>query len=480
MATKYETENPFALVEVPLTGKMGTQWTQVKAGIHWQAAGFYHLMVTMLNQRNDDHVLYWTKDVKTLATDGFRIAANPDYYFSLTLPQRIFAVCHEVVHGMWNHNEALYNATLSGKVFARGKAYPFVREIAAHAVDYVVNDLLVSSKIGQIHPNWLHDRNIATYETPWVEAYARLYEKQPPQPQPQSGGGGGSDDDDEDEQGDDQQDDSQQGSANDNGDAEDDTRQGKSAGEGHQDDHMVPGALGTMHTPEQGKSARAEMDAAWSIAIDTAKRLAEAALARGNGTADQIKFFQQFLMPKLSWTDEIQGNFAKKVGSGSYDYRRPDRRLITRDIYAPSRSGHGCRTLVIASDTSGSIFGVPHLIERFFAETAELMSTYKPLNTYVLWVDAEVKRAVRLDDVYDLQQEWEHGAEGGGGTSFKPPFKWVEENEITDVDALVYLTDLEGDFPDEAPSYPVMWVSINHKEKAPFGDTIYIPADGTA
>jgi predicted metal-dependent peptidase len=123
---------------------------------------------------------------------------------------------------------------------------------------------------------------------------------------------------------------------------------------------------------------------------------------------------------------------------------------------------------------------VPELIERFFAEMAEIMSVDNPRRMAVLWIDAEVKRAVWLDDIYDLQNEWEHGAEGGGGTRFQPAFEWVDENEVEDIDALVYLTDLDGSFPGEAPSYPVIWVTIDKTKTAPFGDIIVVPDDGTA
>jgi predicted metal-dependent peptidase len=479
MSTKYETENPFKLVEIELDHKQKTQWTQVKAGLHWQAGWFHHIMVTMLNPRNDDTMLYWTRDIKTLATDGFRIAANPDYYFSLTLQERIFAVCHEIAHGMLFHCDALYKAFMDGYVTLGGKQLPYDKEIAGKAVDYPINDMLIKAKIGAFNKSWLHDTKIGTENDAWVEVYGRLHNQKPPPP-PSGGGGKSQPGDDEDDQ---------PGKApsagqpdNDNDNDNDDTQQGNSPmlGGTLQDDHLPPGALGNGMTPEQAATKNQQRGEMWRNAIETASKMLEAAMARGQGSAGMKKFFEKFLEPTVTWTDEIEGTFAKKIGSGSYNYRRPDRRLITRDIYAPSRSGHGCRTLVIASDTSGSIFGVPHLIERFFAEMAELMSVYKPVRTIVLWIDAEVKRAVYLDDVYDLQREWENGAEGGGGTAFEPAFKWVEDNEIEDIDAMVYLTDLEGSFPPEAPYYPVIWLTINHELKGPFGDTINIPKDGTA
>ena len=47
---------------------------------------------------------------------------------------------------------------------------------------------------------------------------------------------------------------------------------------------------------------------------------------------------------------------------------------------------------------------------------------------------------------------------GGGGTSFKPPFKWLREHGEEDINCLVYFTDGYGDAPTYPPPYPTLWV----------------------
>jgi predicted metal-dependent peptidase len=80
----------------------------------------------------------------------------------------------------------------------------------------------------------------------------------------------------------------------------------------------------------------------------------------------------------------------------------------------------------------------------------------------------------------DLQESFHKGASGGGGTSFIPPFEWIKANDDEEkIDAAVYLTDLMGSFPREAPPYPVIWCTILPGE-VPFGDVVNIPSDGTA
>jgi predicted metal-dependent peptidase len=64
------------------------------------------------------------------------------------------------------------------------------------------------------------------------------------------------------------------------------------------------------------------------------------------------------------------------------------------------------------------------------------------------------------------------GSEGGGGTDFRPPFQYLEDRHIVP-DTLVYLTDMMGPFPREAPHYPVVWCATT-KTKGPFGETVHV------
>jgi len=64
-------------------------------------------------------------------------------------------------------------------------------------------------------------------------------------------------------------------------------------------------------------------------------------------------------------------------------------------------------------------------------------------------------------------------APGGGGTDFRPVFDHCAEL-FQQPRCLVYLTDLEGRFPDEAPAYPVLWVVYGGQTEAPFGEVVSI------
>ena len=47
---------------------------------------------------------------------------------------------------------------------------------------------------------------------------------------------------------------------------------------------------------------------------------------------------------------------------------------------------------------------------------------------------------------------------GGGGTDFRPVFRYVDEHPELEPNLLIYFTDGYGDYPDRAPAYPVMWL----------------------
>jgi predicted metal-dependent peptidase len=64
------------------------------------------------------------------------------------------------------------------------------------------------------------------------------------------------------------------------------------------------------------------------------------------------------------------------------------------------------------------------------------------------------------------------GATGGGGTRFTPVFERVE-SEPARPDALPYFTDVQGEFPERAPDYPVMWL-VTGNAPVPFGERVQL------
>ena len=61
---------------------------------------------------------------------------------------------------------------------------------------------------------------------------------------------------------------------------------------------------------------------------------------------------------------------------------------------------------------------------------------------------------------------------GGGGTRFTPVFDWAEMQD-GQPDLLVYFTDADGQFPQQMPQYPVLWL-VKGKSPVPWGQRVQL------
>jgi len=409
------------LKETALTPQQSKMWSESKTALMWHCPAFTHILLTMLNKEGSEHQAVMTKDVPIAATDGSALILNPDEFFKFNLYERLFITAHEIAHCIMNHCVLMHHWQMRKQVvYSDGSTLPYVQELMNMAMDYVINDMLVESNIGTPPKRGgkvicLHDKQIGTALESVVDVYRKVYKQNPP--------------------------------------------------------HFVFDTLlppGTSQGKDPHQSALNRNDTEWQTQIAAG---ANAQRAMGKLPAGLERFFNEILNPQVDWRDQIQTLFARKLGAGSFDWHKPDRRLIVRDIYAPGRSGFGAGTIVIAADTSGSVGNAE--LDMFFAEIAGLLEDLKPQRLVILWCDAKIHRIDECEEPGDLNVIRHDGVGGGGGTDFRPVFDWVAEEGITP-DALVYLTDLMGSFPSEEPKYPVIWGSIG-TGSAPFGDIVNIP-----
>lgn len=134
-------------------------------------------------------------------------------------------------------------------------------------------------------------------------------------------------------------------------------------------------------------------------------------------------------------------------------------------------------TFVLAVDTSGSC------TEREVQFLREIINIFDELKMVAeiehvcyLECDEEIqceKNYYELDSFVDWGSR--HVFFGGGGTSFLPVFKRADElkNKGEKIDALFYLTDAQGEFPEEAPDYPVYLLMDTEDD---WDDYLYIPS----
>ena len=152
------------------------------------------------------------------------------------------------------------------------------------------------------------------------------------------------------------------------------------------------------------------------------------------------------------------------------DWHRPSRRLLASKgalgfFEAGIQRSRGAKRLAGIVDVSGSVDS--KMLDTFFRE----------INTLIEQVAAEVvlisaDAEVTYKEIFREPIPKGFRVKGGGGTDFRPALEAVKKY---DVNCCVYLTDLEGVFPDTSPAFPVFWATVKDLA-APFGRKIVIEA----
>jgi predicted metal-dependent peptidase len=221
-----------------------------------------------------------------------------------------------------------------------------------------------------------------------------------------------------------------------------------------------PGGCGGVEDAPDGETGALEQEAEWKVAIAQA---AMAAKSQGKLPGSLARMVEEIVNPRVAW-EVILRDFVERTARNDYNWSQPNRRYLSRGIILPSLISEELPAIVVAIDTSGSI-GKAEL-DQFAAEVSAVLGAYET-TIHIVYCDAWVTHThtvTRAELPLTLEPK------GGGGTDFRPVFRWIEEQQLTPA-ALVYLTDLMGTFPPETPEYPVLWVATTD-QVAPMGETI--------
>jgi len=194
---------------------------------------------------------------------------------------------------------------------------------------------------------------------------------------------------------------------------------------------------------------------------------AAAAAAMGKLPASLERLLGEIKRPAVDWRSYTQ-RWLQQRAADDWTYRHPSRRWASQGLVMPSLHSTRLGPLVLVVDTSGSIDDL--VLQLFAGGVAGAVEACRPSVVWVLYADAQVHRVDRFepDDLLTFK------AVGGGGTDFRPAFRWVEEHLDDPPTGLVYLTDLAGQFGEQAPDYPVLWASIDPQGKAPWGEVVEV------
>ncbi len=239
------------------------------------------------------HPLQKREDIPTLAIDAHgQIYYNEKFVESLTVPQIVWGLCHEVLHRVGQHATRMGSRD-HGKWNYAGDAW--------------INDTLDSCNIGDRIPNTV---NMQGSKDDTVE---NIYDKLP------DGGSGG---------------------AGGNGSGSGSYMDGDGLG-----DDIIPGSgLSESEVKEIEANAKVEIAQA-----------AQAAKMRGKMPGALEKIVCDVLNVKTPWYELLEQYMADKIAN-EYTWTRPNRRFIGADLYMPSiNNEQQMGEVVIQVDVSGSI-----------------------------------------------------------------------------------------------------------------------------
>jgi predicted metal-dependent peptidase len=205
-----------------------------------------------------------------------------------------------------------------------------------------------------------------------------------------------------------------------------------------------------------------------TLAIQWQQRMAGAAqqaMQAGKLGGSLARMIDHLLQPQLPWR-MLLARYLTSSARDDFSYMRPSRR--EGDFILPSLHSKQI-DLVVALDTSGSIDDED--CRQFLGEIDALKGQMRARVT-LLACDA-----VLYEHGPWVFEPWEEfkmpeSFKGGGGTSFRPVFDWVEKRGMRP-ESLVYFTDAEGEFPKHEPNYPVIWL-VKGKEPVPWGERIQL------
>lgn len=355
------------------------------------------------------HDIVLDSSVQSACTDGKTLKINPEFFEKLPYQQRMTVLGHETMHVCMLHHTR------------RGEREPKRWNIAC---DHAVNHELQDAGFEPVPGFWHCDPQ---YKDKCAEEIYRALEQQ-----------------DEEEK----QDQKPQGQPQ--------QAQGKlQAGQGQPQQGLgeVEDAQDPSQAEEQAKQGT-EQAKALAKRMGKLPESTERNLGNVSSSGDSRELLARFI------TEQAQSD---------YSWQRPNKRYIPHDLYVPSLYNKTLGKFVVAVDTSGSISETE--IQKsvaFILSCLDSLADFGSTSSVtVIYCDSVVQRVEELEPGQTCKPL------GGGGTDFKPPFAYVDKEEIQPA-GMIYLTDGECDSFPSSPSYPVLWglfCACAHF-KPPFGETV--------
>jgi predicted metal-dependent peptidase len=365
---------------------------------------------------------------ETMATDGKSVFINPVFWDSLDRQQRLFGLCHEVLHVLFMHCN-------KGRI---GKRQAMLWNIA---VDVWVNSTLMVCGIGKHIEGGIESSNYGRVELDIngskivfdnahmlsaEEIYSRLQQHVQTNP-PQKGDG--------------------------------------------QPEDKVKDGNGNDVQPFDSHELNELSNEEVSDAIGRLRRKQVENKLRGNLPGFISEKLDAMLEGKVNWRNELRDLITPMI-AGRESWHRMSRRSYAVGTSLPVRKKEGLEVTVVA-DTSGSI-GKKELMY-YFGEVRNIFNQFEPgsVKVKLMLHHTDVYQVVDLMDAENLSEIKIES----GGTSHLDVFEKLEED---DTKVAIFLTDGYSDFPGSNPGIDrLLWLVTdkNGVEKIPSNLGKVIPID---
>ncbi len=219
---------------------------------------------------------------------------------------------------------------------------------------------------------------------------------------------------------------------------------------------------GAFQPPPLSATEREALAQQWQQRLAGA---AQQAMQAGKFGGSVARLVEHLLQPQLPWR-MLLARYLSSMARDDYSFLHPSRREGTA-ILPGLRSSHV--DIVVALDTSGSITNEE--MQEFLSEANAIKGQVGARITLHACDEALAPNGPWVFEPWEEVRLPESLA-GGGGTRFTPVFDWVTRQDQRP-DLLVYFTDAKGEFPDEEPPYPVLWL-VKGKTKVPWGQRIQL------
>lgn len=190
----------------------------------------------------------------------------------------------------------------------------------------------------------------------------------------------------------------------------------------------------------------------------------------GGKTARQI---DELLVGRTNWK-EILKDFCINLlrGADDWSFRKYNRKHVMDEIYLPITISENLGELVIAIDTSGSIWG--QALSQFISEVKLICELLNPEKVTILWWDTKIAREqVFTKGNYNGMEDMLKPS-GGGGTDPSCVSEYVKSKNIQG-SAMIVFTDgyfYDDNFKWDVPMETLWLVTENENLKVPSGKVV--------